>query len=82
VKIDIQTEAMMSGKKGRSGRKKTITDDELRALDACWRLGGSMAAAARRIGLSPKRAHNAHYKLRMRRAMYGASIDSPRTIQW
>ena len=64
------------------GRPKLITDDQLREIDRLWKSGVSLADAARRLGIPTKRVNNAHYKLRMRRAMYGTDIGGPRTIQW
>ena len=72
----------MAGKKGRSGRRKLLTDEQLRELDASWKVGIPISSTARRIGLKPKTAHNAHYKLRMRRVLYGTDIGDARTNEW
>lgn len=66
----------------RPGRPKKITDAQLRAIDSAWAQGVPVATAARGLGLKPKAAHNALYKLRMRRELYGATLESPRTIRW
>lgn len=66
----------------RVGRPKKITDFQLEILDTCWKSGVPIYKTARRIGITPKAAHNAHYKLRMRRALYGSDIGAARTIRW
>lgn len=63
------------------GRPKLISDEQLREIDDDFNSGKPIASAARRLGITPKQAHNAHYKLRMRRAYHGADIGDARTLR-